>query len=90
MLRFVFIVIVTDIFISTLYLCSVCLWCSDVDSMNHFPDDFDDIPASRRNDSARARRRNASIASYNRRDSTPRVSCWIMVISEDDQRMIHG
>ncbi|KAL8622545.1 hypothetical protein ACOMHN_034208 [Nucella lapillus] len=38
----------------------------DVDNMNHFPDDFDDIPTARRNESPRTRRRD-------RRDFSPMV-----------------
>ncbi|XP_076463373.1 uncharacterized protein LOC143295526 isoform X3 [Babylonia areolata] len=38
----------------------------DVDGLNYFPDDFDDMPSSRRNESARARRRG-------RLDSSPRA-----------------
>ncbi|KAL8562289.1 hypothetical protein ACOMHN_037245 [Nucella lapillus] len=39
----------------------------DVDGLNYFPDDFDDMPSNRRNESARARRRT-------RLDSIPRVA----------------
>ena len=52
---------------------------TDVDSVNYFPDDFDDIPSNRRNESARARRRN-------RRDSSPRVrpsGCCMMLLCEN-------
>ena len=41
---------------------------TDVDGVNHFPDDFDDIP--RRNDTARARRRD-------RYPSSPRVGTFV-------------